>query len=103
MVLSGSLLAASGSYGPYRPALRAGAATAEQLPIPRACVALPHRARRPGGERRFFAILTVQSKAACHNRFVRPAFRPVGDPPARPTTPTRSNAFLKTCLEWYRQ
>ena len=59
MVLSGSLLAASGSYGPYRPALRAGAATAEQLPIPRACVALPHRARRPVGERRFFAILTV--------------------------------------------
>jgi hypothetical protein len=59
MVLSGSLLAASGSYGPYRPALRAGAATAEQLPIPRACVALPHRARRPVGERLFFAILTV--------------------------------------------
>jgi hypothetical protein len=33
MVLSGSLLAASGSYGPYHPALRAGAAAAEQLPI----------------------------------------------------------------------
>ena len=59
MVLSGSLLAASGSYGPYRPALRASAATTKQLSIPRACVALPHRARRPIGERRFFAILTV--------------------------------------------
>jgi hypothetical protein len=59
MVLSGEPLGASGSYGPYRPALRAGPATAKQLSIPRACVALPHRARRPVGERRFFAILTV--------------------------------------------
>ena len=33
MVLSGEPFAASGSYDPYRPALRAGAAAAEQLPF----------------------------------------------------------------------
>ena len=40
------------------PAQRPGAPAAE-LPLSRACVALPHRARRPVGEQRFFAILTV--------------------------------------------
>ena len=46
--------------------------------------------------------------------FVRPAFRPPGLSSNRPfirsailsddpPTPTRSSAFVKTCLEWYRQ
>jgi hypothetical protein len=104
MVLSGEPFSGFGFLRSVSPgAASRRRATAEQLPIPRACVALPHRARRPVDERRFFAILTVYSKAACHNPFVRSAFRPIGDPLTRPTTPTRSNAFVKTCLEWCRQ
>ena len=57
-ILSGSLDRLRVPTCPYRRALQPGAAAAE-LPIKRARVALPHRARRPVGERRFFAIVNV--------------------------------------------
>ena len=93
MVLSGSLLAASGSYGPYRPALRAGAATAEQLPIHGLASHCPtgRGARSANGCFSRSSLYRVKQPAtivSSGRRFVLSAFRPVGDPPARPTTPT---------------
>ena len=59
MVLSGEPFSGFGFLRSVSPGAASRRGDSEQLPIPRACVALPHRARRPVDERRFFAILTV--------------------------------------------
>ena len=59
MVLSGEPFSGFGFLGSVSPGAASRRGDSRVLPIPRACVALLHRARRPVGERRFFAILTV--------------------------------------------
>jgi len=89
----GAFLAASGSYGPYRPALRAGAATAEQLPIHGLASHCPTgrgaRSANGGFSRSLLYRVNQPATIISSDRpFVRSACRPIGDPPARPTTPT---------------
>ena len=59
MVSSGEPFSGFGFVRSVSPGVAKPAVAAEQLPIPRACVALPHRTRRPVGEWRFFATLNV--------------------------------------------
>ncbi len=60
MVLSGEPLAASGFLRSVSPGVASRRGDSRAAADPAGfCVALPHRARRPVGERQFFAIRTL--------------------------------------------
>jgi hypothetical protein len=59
MVLSGEPFSGFGFLRSVSPGAASRRGDSLAAALPRACVALPRRARRPVGERRFFAILTV--------------------------------------------